>query len=272
MGLPAWVYGSKEDSEWEDRGPYLVNRKTGQKIPKGASGGLTNLTKPGDLPPEELQRRLDAWEAETAERQARGEYETTLGPGGGLGPSARRFGDVVQAAGIDPDDPDDPVATAFRDRMIRSQGVPDRSNVENRLHDLERWTASMPPRLPESVRDQRLARGPEGGRPHGWTDTYDPKWVNPDGSIRADAPDEVHRGIDESAELAELQAERDLIDDEYEPTKSPLVLRKRHPNGTVTYVHALTGRPLFDLGEYGLNDPQGGSKVDPYWREGRREW
>jgi len=307
MGLPAWVYGEdRKDSliEWEDRGPYLYNRKTGQKVPKPAAGGVTNLTKPGDLPPEELQRRLDAWERETRERQARGETEEESGPGGSLGPMTAEAG-IARTAGIDLHDWKDRAASHFAERMVAANRGSDPDSVENRTQEvtLPHWIDKLllehgqkdaygrhrggPSWLPREVVPYRYTeegserRKPsEGdlappGRPQGWGETYDPRWRGPDNAIRGDAPEEVNRGIDESAEWSELRSEREGDPEEgYEATQSPLVLRVRHPNGTVTYVHALTGQQLFDLGEYGLNDPQADDfkGPDPFWREGRRDW
>jgi hypothetical protein len=59
----------------------------------------------------------------------------------------------------------------------------------------------------------------------------------------------------------------------YEPTKSPLILRKRNPNGTVTYVHSadLRRKPQWKGEGYGLNNEYG-QGPDPFWREGRRDW
>lgn len=45
MGLPSWVYGSDAESEWEDKGIFLRNRRTGEVRPKGIAGGLPGLGK-----------------------------------------------------------------------------------------------------------------------------------------------------------------------------------------------------------------------------------
>lgn len=304
MGLPAWAYGEQVPlSEWEDRGTHLYNLRTGEKRPKGASGGISRgLTKPGDLPPEELEKRLKFWEAETAARQARGEREARHLPGNPINVEVERG--IAAAVGIDFADRNDPAAIRFREAVEARNGGPGSESVEDRTdevtspHWIDRvlmkygkpdmygrpmtgpsWLPreKIPYRYTKEYAEREKLKAPRNapaqGRPHGWEDTYDPRWLNPDGSIRDDAPEEVHRGIDESVEWSELRSEREGDPEEgYEATRSPLVLRKRNPNGTVTYVHALTGQPLFDLGEYGLNDPQGGSERDPYWRAGRREW
>lgn len=40
MGLPPWAYAGAGESEWEDKGIFLRNRKTGEIRPKGIAGGL----------------------------------------------------------------------------------------------------------------------------------------------------------------------------------------------------------------------------------------
>lgn len=45
MGLPSWVYENEPESEWEDKGIFLRNRKTGEIRPKGIAGGLPGLGK-----------------------------------------------------------------------------------------------------------------------------------------------------------------------------------------------------------------------------------
>lgn len=157
----------------------------------------------------------------------------------------------------------------FKERALR-YGDHDRTNLEDRRGE--------PPVFPPPG----VAGGPlppPAGYPNGWDRPYDPRWVGPDGRLRDDAPPEVRQAIEEAARWTELRGERELIDDEYEPTDSPLVLMKRNANGTVTYVHAMTGQPLYDEGLYGMNDPQGAETenpwddvLDPYWREGRRDW
>lgn len=296
MGLPAWAYGEdRKDSliEWEDRGAYFYNRKTGEKRPKGVAGG--SISQPKD----KLHERLDAWEADRIARQAQGEREARSLPGDPINVEVERG--IAAEAGIDFNNPSDPAAIRFREGIVaRNRGadtdaVEDRSNEVTLPHWIDEVLAKYgkpdmygrpmagPSWLPRETIPYRYTKEyaerhkPEvaTGRPSGWEDTFDPHWLKPNGSIREAAPEEVHRGIDESVEWSELRSERKGDPEEgYEATKSPLVLRKRHPNGTVTYVHALTGQPLFDLGEYGLNDPQadGFEGPDPYWREGRRDW
>lgn len=310
MGLPFWVYG-EEDSEWEDRGPYLLNRKTGQKVPKGAAGGWPgSLTRPADLPPEELQRRLAAWEAEDRRAAERGgvdgqgwnspnPFADYVKAGFGTGASPESFRERLEAANRGQGDENledrtrEVTLPHWIDKLMMRYAPPDRYGhpragpgwlprevvpVAITEEHARRETGSAkksglwPKVRTDPVPESRDATKPHGW-PEGWENTYDPRWLKADNTIREDAPEEVHRGIDESAELAELRAEReDLVDGRYEKTRSPLVLRKRNENGTVTYVHALTGQPLFNLGEYGLNDPQGDAERDPYWRAGRRDW
>lgn len=45
MGLPSWVYGTEPESEWEDKGIFLRNRRTGEIRPKGIAGGMPGLGK-----------------------------------------------------------------------------------------------------------------------------------------------------------------------------------------------------------------------------------
>lgn len=291
MGLPSWAYGEQVPlTEWEDRGAYLYNRRTGERRPKGASGGrvnLKNLTSPDDYTPEELEAKKRAWAEESARRQAKGESQHA---------NDERYAKIIEAMSGASADKEE-AARIFRERLVMANRGAGDENFEDRTQEVtlphgidiilgklgkdeygrplagNGWLPRerIPYRYTKEYAERSRQATPQGW-PHGWGETYDPRWRSPDGAIRPDAPEEVHRGIDESARLAELQDERELIDDEYEPTRSPLVLRKRHSNGTVTHVHALTGQPLFDLGEYGLNDPQGGSERDPYWRAGRREW
>lgn len=130
-----------------------------------------------------------------------------------------------------------------------------------------------------NIEDRRAPPSPQGW-PNGWEHTYDPRWRvkgGLPGQLRSDVPPDVLQGIDEETEFTTLRDDNTLIDDRFEPTDSALVLRRRNPNGTITYVHALTGQPLFEDGLYGMNDPQGAEPgdpdpYDPYWRAGRREW
>lgn len=45
MGLPSWAYAGAGEGEWEDRGIFLRNRRTGEIRPKGIAGGLPGLGK-----------------------------------------------------------------------------------------------------------------------------------------------------------------------------------------------------------------------------------
>lgn len=163
-----------------------------------------------------------------------------------------------------------PRKMTFAERAIR-YGDTDRRNIEDRRGE-----------HPHVQIESGGTAPPPQGWPNGWDRTYDPRWLDPSmpGKLRPDLPPEVLQGMDEERRWRDLRDEReDLVDEQYEETDSPLVLRKRNPNGTITYVHALTGQPLFDEGLYGMNDPQGAEPestwddvFDPYWRGGRRDW
>lgn len=165
--------------------------------------------------------------------------------------------------------PDQP--ETYAERLAR-YGDPDRSNIEDRRGEH--------PMVP--AKTDAGAPPPPQGWPHGWEHTIDPRWFDPNvpGKLRSDLPPDVRQGLEEDEEFTRLRGEREGDPEEgYEATRSPLVLMKRHPNGTVTYVHALTGQPLFEEGLYGMNDPQGAERenpwdevYDPYWRAGRRDW
>lgn len=224
------------------------------------------------------------WKKENETRRARGEKQDSLGMHAQDEMIIDAMGGFEQGAVED-----------FREGVqARTRGM-GRENMEDRTHEvtLPHWVDTVmmkyggkdiygnprtgPDWLPREVIPEEWSEG------HAARLKKDPRQAaNLNQGRRAGEVDEFGdplRARGDEYEWRELRDDDNLIDDEFEPTDSPLVLRKRNANGTVTYVHALTGQPLFDDGLYGMNDPQGAERerrwddvFDPYWREGRRDW